>query len=53
VFNIPDFNGLVVTLIGFSPLIVGLTVLFYIKNKQGKEKQTEPKKGLTAIFGLE
>jgi len=47
-----DLNALVVALIVFSPLIVGFSVLFYIKSKQGKKLPIKPKSSFESIFGL-
>ena len=48
-----DLNILAILSIAFSPIVGGLAVLVYIKNKQTKEISKKPKGTLQEIFGLE
>ncbi|MCE9653551.1 MAG: hypothetical protein K8Q89_10965 [Nitrosarchaeum sp.] len=52
-YNELDFTIILMILLdAFSPLIVGLTVLFYIKSRQAKEIHKTQKGTLQEIFGL-
>ena len=41
-----------ILLVSFSPIIVGLTTLIYIKNRQSKKIDINPRKTFEEIFGL-
>lgn len=45
-------NILAILLIDFSPLVIGFTVLFYIKNKQTQETPIKNRNYLESVFGL-
>jgi hypothetical protein len=52
-YNETDLTTIIgVLVVAFSPIIVGLTTLIYIKNRQSKKITIKPRKTFEEIFGL-
>jgi len=47
-----EYVALLFLLLGFSPVIVGLSVMFLIKNRQSKKIIKKSKETFQEIFGL-